>query len=417
MKHLIILGDGMSDLPVAALGGKTPLEAARTPAMDTLARLGRSGSLLTVPEGFHPGSEVANTSILGYDLNQVYEGRGSLEAASIGYDMQPGDLALRCNLLTLGHDGTIANHHGGHLTTAEGTAIINTLQETLGNERVLFIPGIQYRHLLIIKGGNKHIATIPPHDHPGEPWRPLLPSAPTAQVAGEAAGTSLSASETAQLLRQLITDSQAVIAAHPVTRARLEAGSHDLPTSIWPWSPGYRPAMLTLGQMYPSIRSGAVITAVDLIRGIGRYAGLEPVDVEGATGLADTNYEGKCRAALQALESNDFVFLHIEATDEAGHDGDTDLKVRAIEYLDSRVVGPILKALQERQGEPVAMALLPDHATPVELRVHRAEPVPFTIWHRGIRPDGVTAYSEAACAAGSMGLLGHGEFMQRFMNL
>lgn len=405
MKHLVILGDGMSDHPVERLGGKTPLEYAHTPAFDRLAREGRSGLLVTIPEGFQPGSEVANTAILGYDLNEVYEGRGVLEAASIGYDLEPDDMAMRCNIITLG-DQEIVNHHGGHLSTGRGRELIEYLDRELGNDRVRFIPGIQYRHLLVVKGGNKHITCAPPHDHPGEEWRGLLIKAePDAPVENG----RMTAHETADLLNDLILRSQALLAAHPSNQGRDVKAN-----SIWPWSPGYRPAMIRLGEMFPSVKRGAVITAVDLIRGIGVYAGLRPIDVEGATGLADTNYEGKAQAAIDALRTDDFVFLHIEATDEAGHDGDLDLKIKAIEYLDQRVVGPILREVS-CWDEPVAIALLPDHATPVELRIHRGEPVPFTIWHKGITPDNVTEYSEKACGAGAYGTIRPGEFMHEFM--
>lgn len=410
MKHLIILGDGMSDHPVAALGGKTLLQYADTPALDRLAAEGRCGLLVTVPDGFAPGSEVANTAILGYDLNEVYEGRGPLEAASIGYEMQPDDMAMRCNIITLGQAGEITNHHGGHLTTEEGTELIKYLDSQLGNERVKFIPGIQYRHLLVIKGGNKHITCAPPHDNPGAEWRPLLikpePDSP-------AEDGRMTAAETADLINDLILRSQQLLADHPINLHR-KAEGHLTANSIWPWSPGYRPKMLTLQQMYPSVSRGAVISAVDLIRGIGHYAGLRTIIVPGMTGLADTNYEGKTRAALDALRTDDFVFLHLEATDEAGHDGDLDLKLKAIEYLDKRVVAPILAEL-DTWDEPVSIALLPDHATPVEKRIHVAEPVPFVIRTPGVEPDAVTTYSEEACAKGSFGKLRLQEFMQNFM--
>lgn len=415
MKHLIILGDGMSDHPIDALGGRTPLEYASTPAFDRMAAQGRSGVLVTVPEGFPPGSEVANTAILGYDLNRVYEGRGPLEAASIGYEMEPDDLALRCNLLTLSPEGDIVNHHGGHLTTAEGRELIEMLDRELGSDKVKFIPGIQYRHLLVIKGGNKHIVTTPPHDHPGEAWRPLMARREEGECVAESG--RMTADETVALINSLIEKSQALLAAHPVNE-RHKAEGRPTVNSIWPWSQGYRPSMLTLQEMYPQVKTGAVITAVDLIRGIGHYAGLRSIEVPGATGLADTNYEGKCEAAIEALRTDDFVFLHVEATDEAGHDGNIDLKVKAIEYLDKRIVDPILSELS-KWDEPVAVALLPDHATPVELRVHKAESVPFTIWHNkgGIEPDGVTAYSEAQCAHGAYGTLRLMEFMHTFMNV
>lgn len=407
MKHLIILGDGMSDHPIESLGGLTPLEYASTPAFDRLALEGRSGLLVTIPEGFSPGSEVANTAILGYDLNEVYEGRGPLEAASIGYDMQPDDLAMRCNIVTLA-DGKIKNHHGGHLTTEEGRQLIEYLDERLGSDPVKFIPGIQYRHLLVIKGGSKHIVCAPPHDHPGEEWRGLLVR--PEENAPEEEGR-LSPRETADLVNNLIAKSQELLRQHPFNKNRQVPAN-----SIWPWSPGYRPAMLSLQEMYPQIKTGAVITAVDLIRGIGKYAGLQPVDVEGATGLANTNYEGKAAAAIEALREKDFVFLHVEATDEAGHDGDIQLKIKAIEHLDHRIAGPILDEVQS-WDEPVSIALLPDHATPAELRIHRGEPVPFTIWYPGIQADSVTGYSEKSCSEGAYGVLRLGEFMEEFMKI
>lgn len=409
MKHIIILGDGMADHPIARLGGKTPLEYAPTPFMDLLAREGRTGRLNTIPEGFLPGSEVANTAILGYDLNKVYEGRGPLEAASIGYEMEADDLALRCNIIGL-EEGLIKNHHGGHLTTAEGAMLINFLENKLGSDLVRFIPGIQYRHLLIIKGGNKHIVCAPPHDHPNEAWRQLLVKPETARAdSGEDDAGRMTAQETADLLNELILKSQALLQAHPFNKERKEKAN-----SIWPWGGGYRPKMKRLQEMYPQIKSGSCISAVDLIRGIGHYAGLNVIKVEGATGLADTNYEGKAAAAIEALQKQDFVYLHIEASDEAGHDGDLDLKLRTIGNLDSRIVGPIYKEVRD-WDEPVCIAVLPDHPTPVEVRTHLKEPVPFLIWHRGIEPDSVKAYSEADCVRGSYGMLRLAEFMNELM--
>lgn len=407
MKHLIILGDGMSDHPVASLGGKTPLEVASTPSFDRLASMGRSGLLVTIPDCLQPGSEVANATILGYDMTKVYEGRGPLEAASIGYDLAADEMAMRCNLITLA-DGKIGNHHGGHLTSQEGKELIEFLDQELGSDNVKFIPGIQYRHLLVIKGGSKYIECAPPHDHPGEEWRALLVR-PMENAPVEKG--RLSPQETADLINDLILNSQKLLADHPFNKGRKTPAN-----SIWPWSGGYRPAMLTLKEMFPSIKSGAVITAVDLIRGIGCYAGLNPIDVEGATGLADTNYEGKAAAAISALRDSDFVFLHVEASDEAGHDGDLELKIKTIENLDQRIVRTILEEVTE-WDEPVAIALMPDHATPVELRVHKGEPVPFTIWYKGISPDEVSSYSEVTCADGGYGLLKLGEFMQEFMKL
>lgn len=410
MKHIIILGDGMADHPVERLGGKTLLQYADTPYMDLLARKGKTGRLMTIPDGFHPGSEVANTSILSYDLNKVYEGRGPLEAASIGYNMSPEDLALRCNLITLS-DGIIKNHHGGHLTTEEGTTLIKYLNEKLGNEYIQFIPGIQYRHLLIIKGGSKHVICAPPHDHPNEAWRPLLIKAENENKEDG----RLSPQETANLLNELIIKSQELLTAHPFNLQRKDK-QNDIANSIWPWGGGYRPQMRTLSEMFPQIHSGSVISAVDLIRGIGYYAGLEIIKVKGATGLANTNYEGKVEAALKQLREKDFVFLHIEASDEAGHDGDLQLKLQTIENLDHRAVEPIYNEVK-KWDEPVCIAVLPDHPTPVEIRTHVKEPVPFLIWHPGITPDNVTQYDETSCVRGEYGLIYLQEFMHSLMEI
>ena len=412
----------MADLPVERLGGKTLLQYAHKPMMDQLAREGRCGRLITVPEGFPPGSEVANTAILGYDLNKVYEGRGPLEAASIGYDMADDDMAIRCNIITL-ENGKIITHNGGNLETEDARILIDYLNEHLANpineregcERVKFITGIQYRHLLIIKGGNKHIVCAPPHDHPNEEWRTLLVK-PASVVSDSVADTHrLTPQQTADLLNELILKSQELLAKHPYNLVKAQKGERQA-NSIWPWSGGYRPSMQTLMQQYPQIKSGAVISAVDLIQGIGRYAGLRIIKVPGATGLADTNYEGKAQAAIDTLRKDDFVFVHVEASDEAGHDGDLELKLKTIEYLDQRLIAPIYKEVAIWQ-EPVCIAVLPDHLTPVEMRIHVGQPVPFIIWHRGIEPDKVQQYDEVSCVEGSYGLLKLNEFMQALMSI
>ena len=410
MKHLIILGDGMADHKVERLGGKTLLQYARPEYMNRLAREGRCGRLITVPDGFPPGSEVANTAILGYDLNKVYEGRGPLEAASIGYEMAADDFAIRCNIITL-EDGRIITHNGGNLETADARVLIQYLNEHLGNDRVRFITGIQYRHLLVVRGGSKHIVCAPPHDHPNESWRPLLVKA---EENAPVEPGRMTAQETADLINELILKSQELLANHPFNVDRAKRGERQA-NSIWPWSGGYRPSMKSLQELYPQVKTGAVISAVDLIRGIGHYAGLRIIEVPGATGLANTNYEGKAQAAIDALKTDDFVFVHVEATDEAGHDGDVELKVRAIDYLDKRLIKPVLKAIQQ-MDEPVCVAVLPDHPTPVELRIHVNEPVPFIIWHQGITPDDVQYYDEESCVSGSYGLLRLQEFMQTFIN-
>ena len=426
MKHIIILGDGMADHKVASLGEKTLLQYARPEYMNRLAREGRCGRLVTVPEGFPPGSEVANTAILGYDLNKVYEGRGPLEAASIGYEMQDDDFAIRCNIITI-EDGKIITHNGGNLETDDARILIDYLNEHLGNDRVKFICGIQYRHLLVIKGGNKNIVCAPPHDHPNEEWRSLLPTpshcnatlctfrSEKGRGSSNAENSRLTPQETADLINDLILKSQELLAKHPYNLAKAAKGERQA-NSIWPWSGGYRPCMQTLMQQYPQIKSGAVISAVDLIQGIGKYAGLRIIKVPGATGLANTNYEGKAQAAIDALKTDDFVFVHVEATDEAGHDGDIELKLKAIDYLDKRLIKPILEAI-EQMDEPVCIAVLPDHPTPVELRIHVNEPVPFIIWHRGIEADAVQQYDEVSCVSGSYGLLRLNEFINELMKI
>ena len=370
--------------------------------MDRLARMGRTGMLRTVADGFHPGSEVANMSVLGYDLNEVYEGRGVLEAANIGVDLAPDEIAARCNLVCIEGD-ILKNHSSGHITTEEADVLIQYLQEHLGDERVRFRTGVQYRHLLVIKRGDKRLHCTPPHDVPLQPFRPLMVKAevPEAQA-------------TADLVNDLILRSQQLLAGHPLNKTRVAAGK-DPANSIWPWSFGNRPNMRPLSAMYPQIQRGSVISAVDLINGIGHYAGLRRIAVEGATGLYDTNYENKAAAAIEALKTDDLVYLHIEASDEAGHEGDVALKLRTIENLDRRAVGLILDAL-EQWNEPVTIAILPDHPTPCAHRTHTAEPVPFLIYRPGIAPDGVQTFDEVACQQGAYGTLEKDEFIRTFLD-
>lgn len=409
MKHLIILGDGMADWAVPELGDKTLLQYADTPAMDWLARHGRLGLLQTVPDGFHPGSEVANSSILGYDQHLVYEGRGPLEAASIGVELQPDDLALRCNLVCVEGE-LLKNHSCGRLETEEGDVLIRFLNQHLATDRVRFYTGVQYRHLLVIKGGDKRLKCTPPHDVPGQPWRQF-------QIQAEVP----EAEPTAALLRHLVSRSQQLLPTHPLNKERAREG-RDMASSIWPWGGGYRPQMSTLAATFPTqVHRGAVITAVDLIRGIGRYAGLDVIHVPGATGLSDTNFEGKAQAAIDAFRSGyDFVYLHVEASDEAGHDGSVPLKLQTIQDLDHRLIQPILDQVlatsaAEEGLAPLAIALLPDHPTPCAHRTHTAEPIPFCIWHPGIEPDSVQTFDEVSARQGSYGLLQGDEFIRLFM--
>lgn len=406
----------MADEPVPSLGGLTPLQAARKPEMDWLAQNGRNGLLDTIPAGYHPGSEIANLSILGYNLDKVFEGRGSLEAASMGVAIEDGEMAMRCNLITI-EDGLIKNHSGGQIGSEEAAELIDFLQEKLGGGDVNFYPGVSYRHLLKFRKGNKNIITTPPHDVIGRPFADYLvkPAKDVADIRedGEPHGR-LDSISTAERLNGLIMESMKILPEHPVNKARA-ANGECMANSIWPWSPGYRPQMETLAARYPGINSGSVISAVDLIKGIGVYAGLEPVEVEGATGLYDTNYEGKAAAAVQALKNQDFVFLHIEASDEAGHDGNPELKIKTIEYLNDRIVKPVIDAVRT-WGEDVSIALLPDHPTPCAIRTHTAEPVPFTIYRTCGTADSVSRFDEFSAKEGSYGLIAGRQFMDMFMD-
>ncbi|MBR2369458.1 MAG: cofactor-independent phosphoglycerate mutase [Paludibacteraceae bacterium] len=400
MKHIIILGDGMADERIAKLNNKTPLEAANKPYIDLLAKKGRTGLFHTVPEGFKPGSEIANMCVLGYDVRTEFEGRGSLEAASIGVNIMPGEMAMRCNLICV-QDGKIKNHSAGHISNEEAKELIEFLQAKLGNDVFTFHNGISYRHLLIMKGGNKQITCTPPHDVPGAEVNSVLVKADVAE-----------AEETARLLNELTLKSQELLENHPVNLKRKAEGK-DPANSIWVWSPGYKPSMKTLKEKF-GIGSGAVISAVDLIKGIGVYAGLESIEVEGATGLYNTNYEGKAEAAIEALKKNDFVFLHIEASDEAGHEGDVDLKVKTIEYLDSRIVKPIYEEVSKWE-EPVSIAILPDHPTPCAIKTHTASAIPFIIYNPEIEADKVEVYDEFSVKEGSFGIIKEDEFIKSFL--
>ena len=403
MKYVIILGDGMADWPVKEFGGKTILQNARKPYMDMLARKGRTGMLKTVPDGFHPGSEVANMTVMGYDVTKSFEGRGVLEAANIGVDIKPGQMGMRCNIICI-QDGIIKNHSAGHITTPEADELIKALDKELGTDKVHFHTGIQYRHLLVIDGGRKELICTPPHDVPGQPFRDLMIKAATPD-----------AQPTADLLNDLILRSQEILSKHPVNLKRVAEGK-DPANSIWPWSPGYRPSMQPLSELYPNVRKSSVISAVDLIKGIGHYAGMKVIDVEGATGLFDTNYEGKAQAAIDALKTDDFVYLHVEAPDEAGHEGNFTLKNRTVEDLDSRLIGPIYEEVS-KWDEPVAIAVLPDHPTPCAHRTHTSDPIPFLIYAPGMEPDGVTAFDEESCKQGAYGNIEGIEFTKIFLSL
>ena len=389
----------MAGLPLENYNNKTSLMLANMPNIDALAKKGRSGKLVTVPDSLPAGSEVANMAVLGYDVEKVYQGRGVLEAASMGVEIGENDLAMRCNLICV-EDNKIKNHSAGHISTKESIELLKSLEEKLGTEKVKFYPGVSYRHLLVIKEGLNDFDCVPPHDVPGTLFRDVLPKAKKEK------------SETAQLVTELIIKSQEILNNHPINVARKKNGK-DSANSIWPWSPGNKPAMDTLQNMYGV--SGAVISAVDLLYGIGVYAGMKIIKVEGATGLYDTNYEAKAKAAVDALKEVDLVYLHIEASDEAGHEGDVDLKVKTIEYLDSRVVKYIVEETAKME-EDVALAILPDHPTPCELKTHTHDPVPFLIYKPNNKPDSVECYDELAANNGYFGLLKGTDFMKAFLS-
>lgn len=402
MKHIIILGDGMADEPLKHFGNKTPLQMAQKPHIDWLAKNGQNGILKTVPETMQPGSEIANLSVLGYDVEKVFEGRGVLEAASMGVEIGENDLALRCNLICV-EDKKIKNHSAGHISTEEARELINYLNKSFGNEKIQFYPGVSYRHLLVIKNGIKDMICTPPHDVMGTPFQDVLIKA-----------VSEEAKNTANLLNYLIVRSPYLLENYPVNLKRKEEGK-DMANFIWPWSPGYKPAMQTFKEMF-GIEKSAVISAVDLIQGIGVYAGMDVIKVEGATGLYNTNYEGKAKAAVNALKDHDFVYLHIEASDEAGHEGDVELKTKTIEYLDQRVIKYILEETEKIDAE-VTIAVLPDHPTPCALKTHTREAIPFIIYRKGIKADEVEVYDEFAAQDGSFGTLKGNEFIKAFLGI
>jgi 2,3-bisphosphoglycerate-independent phosphoglycerate mutase len=359
MKYLILLGDGMADDPLDVLGNKTPLEYARIPHMDRMAAEGTLGLIDTIPPGLPPGSDVANLAVLGYDPRVCYTGRGPLEAASMGISLAPEDVAFRCNLVTLGsdEDPVMDDFTAGHISSAEARRIMIDLDRAIGSENFRFYPGVGYRHLLVWKGGEAELAATPPHDITGKTIGPYLPSG-----------------RGADKIIHLIQLSHDFLADHRVNRERLSRGLKAA-TDIWPWGQGRAPRIQRITERF-HLRGG-VISAVDLLNGIGVYAGLEVLPVEGATGYTDTNYVGKAEKALTALSGLDLVFVHVEAPDEMGHEGNVEGKIRAIEDFDEKVVGTILRGIP-RLGD-FRVAVLSDHPTPIRLKTHAADPSPFAV--------------------------------------
>jgi 2,3-bisphosphoglycerate-independent phosphoglycerate mutase len=360
-KFIILIGDGMADWPIPSIGDRTPLEAANKPHMDFMASQGALGMVQVVPEDMYPGSDVSNLSIIGYDPREVYTGRSPLEAASMGVELGKDDVAVRCNMVSLKYHGAkseMEDFSAGHISTGEATELLHALQTRVADRNVRFHPGVSYRHLMVWPGGNDAVLTTPPHDIHGKNITEYLPRG-----------------EGAEFLLEMMEISREVFPDHPVNRKRIEAGKPPA-NSIWLWGQGKAPRMMTVGEKYGI--TGSVVAAVDLIRGIGVYAGLELVTVPGATGYLDTNFRGKAEFALRELENKDFVLVHVEAPDEAGHNGSALDKIRTIERIDEDMVGPILD--RARNKGDLTILLLPDHPTPVAIRTHSQEPVPFTFY-------------------------------------
>ena len=385
MKYAVLIGDGMADYPIEKLGGKTILQAARTPAMDYIAAHGKIGLAKTIPDELHPGSDVANMSILGYDPAVYYSGRAPLEAASMGVALASDDVAFRCNLVTIEHR-RIKDYSAGHISSEEARILIETLDAELGNEELSFNPGISYRHLLVAKNNlGAETECTPPHDITGKKIEEYLPGG-----------------KDGDFFSDLMKKSMIVLELHPVNLKRIEEGKNPA-NSIWVWGQGYAPKFTPFQELYG--KTGAVISAVDLLKGIGVYAGMDVIEVQGATGYLDTNYEGKASAAIEVLKTRDLVFVHVEAPDEAGHEGSIDKKLKAVEDFDSRIVVPILKHAMA-SDEPFTILVLPDHPTPISIKTHARDPVPFAVYRTDkTESDRSETFDEESAKKGSLGLV------------
>jgi 2,3-bisphosphoglycerate-independent phosphoglycerate mutase len=398
MKHIILIADGAAGYPVDELGGRTCLQSARKPLIDSLAEKGRCGLLRTIPENFSTGSAVANLSILGYEPLKYFHGRGVLEAAAMGISLEDRDIALRCNIICA-ENGKIKNHSAGHISSSEAALLIKTLNSRLANEEINFYPGVSYRHLLVLKNRfSSLIECYPPHDNLEKPINDILVY--PKEKKGE---------ETAAFLNNLIMKSKEILENHPVNLHREKQGK-DKANMIWPWSAGRKPHMKTFNERFGI--KGAVITAVDLIKGLGIYCGFDVIPLKRATGLYNTDYEEKAASCIQALKTHDFVYVHVEAPDEAGHAGDFKLKIKCIEDFDRRLVKNIMKKIDM---DDTAVAILPDHPTPVMTRAHAADPVPFIIYKPGVAGDGVKKFDEESCCGGYYNILKGINFIEEFL--
>lgn len=383
MKYIVLIGDGMADRPLQELGGLTPLKKASTPSMDWLARHGVVGRVRTIPPGLPAGSDVANLSILGYDPARYYSGRAPLEAASMGIELRESDVAYRCNLVTLGEgdgDTIMVDYSAGHISSEEARELIEAVGRELGTDNIRFYPGVSYRHLMVWANGDPEASCTPPHDITGRPVAAYLPGGAGAPI-----------------LRRLIRDSSEILTEHRVNKERVRAGKRPA-NSLWFWGQGRRPSVPGFKEKYGI--TGSLISAVDLTKGLGIYAGFRIIDVPGATGYLDTNYQGKAQYAIAALRDSDLVYLHIEAPDEAAHNGNVRDKIRAIEDIDALVLGPVLRVAREEFPE-FRILLMPDHATPIEVRTHTDDYIPFAMYDSGgtAASSGYDAYSEDIAAS------------------
>ena len=399
-KAVVFLADGMADEPVAELGNKTPLEAVDTPWMDTIAKRGASGTFLSLPDGFPTSSDAANMSVLGYSLAQFYPGRGPIEATAQGIELAPDDIAWRCNLVNV-ENGILKDYSAGHIANEISVPLMNALQERFGSEEITFHPGVSYRNLLVLHGRkfSANIGYSKPDSSQDERVSDLVL---------KALDDSPEAVYTAAFLNDLQKASFEFLSSHPLNRGRESAAN-----MIWPWSPGRKPNFISFSEKYAG-KKGAVISAVDVIVGIAKCAGMDVIRVPGATGFIDTNYEGKAQAAVEALKDHDLVYLHLEAIDECSHLGNLRLKMQAISEFENRIVAPVMKALE---GKGVSFAVLPDHPVPLHLRKHTRTPVPVAICGEHIQPDAVVSYSESAAPHGSLGYMTGEQFMRKILNL
>jgi len=402
---MMLIGDGMADYPVAELDNKTPLEFARTPNMDFISRQGKGGTVATVPKRITPSSDVAILSLLGYSPNKYYTGRGPLEAASLGINLKEDEVAFRCNLITVEGD-ILVDYSAGHISNKEAKILIEFLDKELGNKDVRFYPGTSYRHLMIVKGALEQdslnlqpstfnsIECVPPHDIIGQSLKKNFPRGKGGEI-----------------LQKIMKDSFSLLDKHDINRVRRDLGENP-GNMIWLWGQGMTPTMPTFKERFGV--EGSVISAVDVVKGIACYADLEVINVPGATGYFDTDYEGKARSALKSLEKKDFVFVHVESPDEAGHMGDVRAKLKSIEDFDKKVVGTILEGLKSFPEQRVLV--LPDHPTPLKLRTHSHDPVPFAFWGTDVESDAMASFSESSAEKGSLHLKEGWKLMEHFLS-